>query len=110
MRLRHFDAAELARNQRRALSQLRAQMFPLVEQLAASFRNLATGSSVRNLSHIEFVSAALGFIRDSPEEGCDGGGRIPVHAKPDELRVAPIASRTAGENFLGQQPFPPCGY
>ena len=56
------------------------------------------------------ITTALRFIGKAGEKCRDGGGRIGLRLKADQLRMMPVALGRTGEDFLGQQRLPPGGH
>lgn len=84
-------------------------MRPFEEQLSAGFDQLARRFSNRNFRAIEFVSAAIGFVRKFREITGNGFDRRGCELEPAELRMTSVAAGLTEQNFLSEQPFAPGG-
>src|ERR1700722_628264 len=107
MRLRHLAGPELTANLGRPRTQLGLEMTPLVEQFSASLRNAPLESSARNLGGVELVAAIHGLLRETNQKRGNGGVRIGLRLKTNQLWMMPVTLGRAGENFLGKQRLTP---
>lgn len=68
------------------------EMFPLVVQLAAGFRDFARGVVCRDFCGVELITTAGGFTLNSGKIGGEGGNRVGVIFEADQLWVISITA------------------
>lgn len=92
-------------------AQLAPEMRPLVKQLASRFGNSGPESTrCRDTRRIERVPSRFRLLMNGLQVRVHCRARIREDAKPNELRVARVASSTTEKDGLSQQCFPPAGH
>ena len=100
------DAAELRGG---ALADLRAEVPPLVLELAAGHREDRARAHGADAAAVEAVAAAGGLVGDAGEVLVDGRDGSAGGAEALELRVVAVAARPAAQNGAGEQALAPEG-
>ena len=90
MGLWHPYTPQLTRDVGCADAQLGLKVFPLVEQLAVRFCNLAKESWAQNFASVEVVASSLRLVCKADEERGDCGRRIGLGLEAGKLRMKTV--------------------
>jgi hypothetical protein len=89
-----------------AARQLRAQVPPLVVELAARHADATAAARAVDLPR-ERVTASGRFLVHGAEVGRDGPERAGLRAEPAQLRMTAVTPRSPAQHGLGEQRFAP---
>jgi len=87
-----------------ALAEFSLQVGPFVLDLAGGDGEGDPSSGAGDAGAVEGVAAAIRFVGDGVEVGCD---RPSLRPKTNQLRVLRVPAGAAGEHSLRQEAFPP---
>jgi hypothetical protein len=104
------NGAELSEPGRVPVSELPAEVSPLVAQLPSALGQGPGQGLAAQLPSVKAVAPDLGLGKYGGEVGIDGLGRVGRGSEPKELGMMPVATSLAPENGPGEQGLAPEGY